>query len=81
MKNIDSRVVLWHEAVEMFKREYLPHIRHKETRNGSGSSIDGPMRREEWNNFTDSLCKNNQISDWQYDNWSQPDCCEKEPRW
>ena len=36
---------------------------------------DWPARREAWNNFTDMLCKDRRISDWQYDNWSQPDCC------
>ena len=30
---------------------------------------------EAWNNWTDSLCKNRQISDWQYENWSHPPCC------
>ena len=82
MKNIDSRVVLWHEAVEIFQREYLPHIRQDEARhNGGRAWVDGAMRREAWNNFTDFLCKDNRISDWLYENWSQPECCEKEPKW
>ena len=34
---------------------------------------DGPARRETWNNWTDSLCKDGQISDWQYMKWSHPD--------
>ena len=38
---------------------------------------DWPARREAWNNFTDMLCKDHRISDWQYDNWSQPDCCSR----
>ena len=29
-------------------------------------------RREAWNNFTDSLCKNRQITAKQYDTWSNP---------
>ena len=36
---------------------------------------DWPARREAWNNFTDMLCKDRRISDWQYNNWSQPECC------
>jgi len=80
MENLD-RVMLWHEAVDLFKRCELPTIRHLEKQNGFHSHIDGPMRREAWNNFTDALCKDGQISDWQYENWSQPECCEKEPRW
>ena len=30
---------------------------------------DIPARCESWNNWTDSLCKDEQISDWQYENW------------
>ncbi|AFK66425.1 gp68 [Synechococcus phage S-CBM2] len=33
---------------------------------------DTVWKREEWNNFTDMLCKNGQISDSQYNNWSNP---------
>jgi len=81
MKNL-YKVILWEEAVKMFENDHLPHIRHVEKRNNNGRFwVDGPMRREGWNNFTDYLCKTGQISDWQYENWSQPDCCEKEPRW
>jgi len=36
---------------------------------------DWPARREAWNNWTDSLCKDYEISDWQYANWSQPSVC------
>ena len=28
--------------------------------------------RESWNNFTDSLCKDGEITDYQYNNWSNP---------
>lgn len=28
--------------------------------------------REAWNNYTDSLCKNGEISEWQYNNWPNP---------
>tara|TARA_X000001382_G_C3108721_1_gene159132 strand:+ start:66 stop:287 length:222 start_codon:yes stop_codon:yes gene_type:complete len=36
---------------------------------------DLPARREAWNDWTDSLCKDFYISDWQYMNWTQPDIC------
>ena len=29
-------------------------------------------KRESWNNFTDSLCKDGNISLEQYENWGQP---------
>ena len=62
------------EAVALFKEAVLPAIKQREQ--GYGNGIDEVMRREAWNNFTDSLCKNNQISDWQYENWSQPAVCD-----
>ena len=33
---------------------------------------DTVWKREEWNNFTDALCKCGQITDNQYNNWSNP---------
>lgn len=33
---------------------------------------DVTMRREAWNNFTDSLCKDRQITSKQYDTWTNP---------
>jgi len=35
---------------------------------------DWPARGEAWCNWTDSLCKDGQISEWQYANWSHPPC-------
>ena len=29
-------------------------------------------KREDWNNFTDALCKEGYISENQYNNWSNP---------
>lgn len=29
-------------------------------------------KREEWNNYTDALCKDRQITARQYDTWSNP---------
>lgn len=28
--------------------------------------------REAWNDYTDSLCKDNEISEWAYENWDNP---------
>ena len=28
--------------------------------------------REAWNDWTDFLCKEGRITDWQYNNWSNP---------
>jgi len=81
MTNLHT-VMLWQEAVREFEAYILPSIRHTEKQNNGGKSwVDGPMRREAWNNFTDALCKEGKISDWQYENWSQPASCEKEPKW
>ena len=33
---------------------------------------DYPMKRESWNNFTDSLCKNGDITEGQYNTWTFP---------
>ena len=76
------RVLLWEDAVRIFERDFLPSIRQTEKRNNGGRAwVDYCMRREAWNTWTDSLCKDGRISDWQYENWSQPESCEKEPKW
>ena len=67
-------VMLWEQAVQQFNDYHMPYIREQEERYNNHPDL--PMRREAWNNFTDMLCKDNQISDWQYDNWSQPDVCD-----
>lgn len=33
---------------------------------------DAIAKREEWNNYTDSLCKDGEISQKQCDSWSNP---------
>lgn len=50
------------QATAIFMREY-----------GDGLSMtDVIANREQWNYFTDSLCKNGYISQWQYNNWDNP---------
>ena len=70
--NLDS-VMTWEQACEQFASEILPHMQTIYEQDGVP---DWPARREAWNNWTDSLCKNGQISDWQYENWAQSPLCE-----
>jgi hypothetical protein len=46
----------------MFKEEVLPFINRS----------DKPALREAWNNYTDLLCKDGQITIRQYETWTQP---------
>tara|TARA_Y100001937_G_scaffold27795_1_gene40083 strand:- start:1958 stop:2179 length:222 start_codon:yes stop_codon:yes gene_type:complete len=70
-KNLDS-VITWEEACERFENEVLPIIQEYYEKDGR---IDECARSEAWNNWTDALCKNREISDWQYENWTHPACC------
>ena len=68
---LDS-VILYPDAVQQFEDCILPMIQEDEKNLGH---VDIPARSEAWNNWTDAMCKDGQISDWQYENWSQPDSC------
>ena len=72
-RNLD-RVMTWAQACECFESEILPLVRDQHEQDGIP---DWPARREAWNNWTDSLCKERQISDWQYENWDHPPCNER----
>ena len=63
-------VITFDQACEIFREDILPYVIERYESDGIK---DGPARRETWNDWTDSLCKNRQISDWQYANWSHPD--------
>ena len=69
--NLDT-VKLWSDAVNEFNTYVLPQVKLDFEQEGVA---DWPARREAWNNWTDFLCKNLEISDWQYENWSQPASC------
>ena len=69
--NLDT-VKIWSDAVDEFNAHVLPVVKMDFEQDGVA---DWPARREAWNNWTDGLCKDEQISDWQYVNWSQPACC------
>ncbi len=63
-------VILFADACETFTTEILPMIQESER----AGHPDIPARCEAWNNWTDSLCSNGQISDWQVHNWGHPPC-------
>ena len=75
MKNLKT-VMTWRQAIEVFLECYAPGIVQEEQKHGYSAYADLPMRRESWNNYTDALCKDGQISDWQQANWSQPTFCD-----
>ena len=60
-KNLDS-VMTWKEACEEFETVHLPVIKSVYEQNGVP---DECARSESWNNYTDYLCKDKKISDWQ----------------
>ena len=64
-------VILFADACETFTTEILPMIQEQFEQDGIP---DMPARCEAWNNWTDSLCSNGQISDWQVNNWGHPAC-------
>ncbi len=69
-RDIDSPM-LWQDAVNEFTNNILPIVQRTFEQDGEP---DNAARCEEWNNWTDSLCKSGIISDWQYENWSHPPC-------
>ena len=64
-------VILFADACETFTTEILPMIQEAYEQDGQP---DWPARREAWNNWTDSLACDGQISDWQVMNWGHPPC-------
>lgn len=50
------------EVVALFKEHFLPFI----------CKADRIAQWEAFNNYTDSLCKDGLITDWQYSNWANP---------
>ena len=54
------------QALAEFRQFYAPEVRK---RYGRGDTI---AMREEWNNYTDMLCKDRRITSKQYDSWDNP---------
>jgi len=71
--NLDS-VMTRDEAIEIFDNHVLPIVVQHYEQDGRP---DECARREAFNNWTDAMCKDGQISDWQYENWTHPDSCER----
>jgi hypothetical protein len=61
------------QAVQIFKEECLPIIRKYEQEYGHRK--DPLLRVQEWNAFTDMLCKDKHITKRQYDTWTIPNIC------
>ena len=64
-------VMTFDQACEQFTDCILPMIQEAYEQDGIP---DMPARREAWNNWTDSLACDGQISDWQVHNWGHPAC-------
>ena len=58
------------EAVEQWKAYRLPAIQQVEQQYGNG--VDRVMRREDWNNYADELCKSGAITTRQEETWTHP---------
>ena len=54
------------DAEKIFKENFLTELNKK----------DKILIKTEWNNFTDSLCKDGQISEKQYNNRDYPRFCK-----
>lgn len=61
------RTITKAQALEQFRYNWSVLVMQEPMFKG-----DVCAKREEWNNFTDALCKEGYISDRQYDTWSNP---------
>ncbi len=57
------------EAWKDFRENYLPEIERRESIRGHR---DRPMRAEAWNNYTDALQRDGQITERQCASWTHP---------
>ena len=71
MKNL-PRVITWEQACAKFAEYLLPVVVAGYEQDGEPDYV---ARSEAWNDWTDQLCKDGEISDWQYNNWSQSPLC------
>lgn len=61
------------EVIRNFQESILPCVRKLENKYRQGRcTVDIIMRRGEWNNYTDMLCKDGNISLHQYETWDNP---------
>lgn len=54
------------EATKIFRNQILPQVIAQYGKN------DKPAMSEAWNDWTDMLCKDRQITPRQYDRWTNP---------
>jgi len=62
------------DAISQFMESTFTTLREVEEMRGG--KIDLPFRREAWNVYVDNLHRDGQITDWQADNWGQPEILE-----
>ena len=65
-------VITWEEACRRFEEYVLPVTIATHEQDGEPDFV---ARSTAWNDWTDALCKNREISDWQYNNWSHSPLC------
>ncbi len=65
-------VIIRADAINMWRDGILPFIQAEFEADGVP---DYPARSESFNNWTDMLCKDGRISEWQYNNWTHPVEC------
>ena len=57
------------QVVAIFLRDIMPVVQRVYEPQGIP---DWPARAEAWNNFIDTLCKDGDISEHQYNTWTSP---------
>ncbi len=62
------------QAVAEWRQYVLPAVKERYEQDGRPDYV---ARSEEWNNWTDSLCKDRRITMHQYETWSHPQECGK----
>jgi hypothetical protein len=66
-------VTLFDDAVQQFTDCILPMVQEEYEQDGIP---DIPARSEAWSNFVDGLHCNDEISDWQANNWGHHPCSD-----
>ncbi len=57
------------QVIKQFKEDILPVIKSEYEQDGR---IDYPARREAWNNYTDALRTDEEITEHAYNTWACP---------
>ena len=68
-----SDPILFDRACQMFEFEILPMVKEQFEQDGEPDIV---ARSEAWSNYVDSLHCDEQISDWQAQNWSHHPCVD-----